>query len=158
MLNLIKSNFVLKNIFSNIKTLIKLKILLYNKILLSKLNINITYYEEQYFLKEFNKKFDLNIENIKAEKMELKNKKLDNTIIDYLNKDVFKNLKYIYLSDNNINDIEGLSKVKFEALEVLNLSDNKISNINILEKVNFINLKVLNLSSNDIEDIRKSKF
>ena len=42
----------------------------------------------------------------------------------------FKELKELYLFNNNISDIKVLEKVKFEKLEKLNLSENKISKIN----------------------------
>ena len=38
----------------------------------------------------------------------------------------FKELKKLYLNNNNISDIKVLEKVKFEKLEVLDLSENKI--------------------------------
>ena len=67
----------------------------------------------------------------------------------------FKELKELYLSNNNISDIKVFEKVKFEKLEILNLSSNfKISDINILENVNFNELKELDLSSNNISDIK----
>ena len=56
----------------------------------------------------------------------------------------FKELKELYLSDNNISDIKVLKKVKFNKLEILNLEHNVISNnINILENINFKELKEL---------------
>ena len=43
-----------------------------------------------------------------------------------------------------------LEKVNFKELEELYLSENEISDINILEKVNFKELKELDLSKNKI--------
>ena len=45
----------------------------------------------------------------------------------------FKELKELYLYENNISDIKVLENVKFEKLEILNLSYNEISDMLILE-------------------------
>ena len=100
---------------------------------------------------EFNKKFNLNINN-KTEKLDLR----------YKGKECIKNLenlkliklKELNLYDCNISDVGFLEKVKFEKLEKLDLGKNKISNITILEKVNLKELKELNLNNCNISDIR----
>jgi len=61
-----------------------------------------------------------------------------------------RELNILDLSNNKISDIYFLEKVNFKEL---NLCHNKISDINVLEKVNFKELKELNLSYNEISDI-----
>ena len=139
------SNNYNKGIFLNypIKEFIKLN---YNK----RIDIN----ENEMLLKEFNKKYNLNIKDTKINKLELSLKILGDEGLKYLCKIEFKELKELNLSANNITDIKSLEKAKFEKLEKLNLSYNNISNIDILEKLNFKELKELDLSSNNISDIK----
>ena len=107
------------------------------------------------YLKEINKKYNLNIKDINITKLDLRSKKIGNDGLNNLFEKIhFKELKELMLSENNISDINFLEKVKFEKLEKLDLSNNKISNIDILEKVNFKELKELDLYSNKISEIK----
>ena len=105
-------------------------------------------------LKEFNKKYNLNIRDTKIEKLDLRWKGLGNGGLEDLCKIEFKELKELILNNNNISDIKILSKAKFKKLEILDLSQNKISNINIFENINFKGLKQLYLCYNNISDIK----
>ena len=105
-------------------------------------------------LKEFNKKYNLNIRDTKIEKIDLRWKGLGNIGLEDLCKIEFKELKELILNNNNISEIKILEKAKFEKLEILDLSQNKISNINIFENVNFEDLKQLYLGYNNISDIK----
>ena len=116
---------------------IELKLLKYNKKMMNKLNIEKEDFEQFILLKEMNLKFNLDIKDIDIEKLYLRNKNLDNDIIDYLT-----NIKFNKL-------IRGIKNVKFEKWEYLNLFENNIININ-LEKVNFKELKELCLGKNKI--------
>ena len=104
-------------------------------------------------LKEFNKKYNLDIKDINITKLDLSYKYIGNDGLKYLCEKLnFKELKELNLSNNNISDIKVLEKVKFEKLEILDLGTNRISNIDILEKVNFKELKKLYLYDNNISD------
>ena len=105
-------------------------------------------------LKEFNKKYNLNIRDTKIEKIDLRWKGLGNIGLEDLCKIEFKELKELILNNNNISEIKILEKAKFEKLEILDLSQNKISNINIFENVDFEDLKQLYLGYNNISDIK----
>ena len=104
-------------------------------------------------LEEFNKEFNLKINDNNIEVLNLSDKNYDNKIIDSLYKIELTNIKELKLDYNNINDIKSLSKVKFVNLQILLLKKNKISDISVLEKVNFTNLKILNLGNNNIVNI-----
>ena len=90
---------------------------------------------------------NLNVGNIINEK-----KFMDEYDILYSN-NIFKNIRSLNLTNNNISDINILEKIKFEKLEKLYLDNNKISDINILEKVRFKELKELYLNGNNITNI-----
>ena len=90
---------------------------------------------------------NLNVGNIINEK-----KFMDEYDILYSN-NIFKNIKILNLTNNNISDINILEKIKFEKLEKLYLDNNKISDIKILEKVRFKELKELYLNGNNITNI-----
>ena len=154
MLNKVRSLKILNIILGILKMRIKLKLLKYNKKILKKLNIKKEDFEQFIFLKEINRKFNLNIKDIDIKELNLENKNLVTDIIEFLSKIKFNALKVLNLFKNKISDIKVLEKVKFEKLELLNLNENNISNIDILEKVNFKELKELGLSKNKIEDIK----
>ena len=105
-------------------------------------------------LKEFNKKYNLNIRDTKIEKLDLRWKGLGNGGLEDLCKIEFKELKELILNNNNISDIKILSKAKFKKLEILDLSQNKISDINVFIKINFKGLKQLYLCYNNISNIK----
>ena len=112
------------------------------------------YNDNEILLKEFNKKYNLNINNTKIKKLDLSFYNLGNEVLKDLCKIEFKELKELCLFRNKISDIKVLENAKFEKLEILNLGSNEISDINILEKVNFKELKELDLCDNKISDIK----
>ena len=109
--------------------------------------------QNEILLKQFNNKYKLNIKDTGITELDLDNYNIGNEGLNELSKINFKELKKLYLNNNNISDIKVLEKVKFEKLEVLALGGNKISDINILGKVNFKELKQLGLDNNNISDI-----
>ena len=177
MLDNVKSKYILKEIFDIIKNKRKLKIIKYNKKIKIKLDINKGDFEKYIALKEFNKKYDINIEDIdlkvlmlnwrnirnmdlkdlviinfkKLEILDLSGNKISN--INILEKVNFKELKKLNLSYTEVSDIEILVKVNFNELQKLDLSGNKISTLNSFEKVNFKELKEFNISFTQISDI-----
>ena len=89
---------------------------------------------------------ELETYNVKSEKIELKNKNLEeiSCILDY------KNVKELDLRWNKISDLKPLEKL--EKLEVLKINFNQIEDITPL--LNLKNLKELWLHNNNIKDIR----
>ena len=150
MLDNVKSIYIINEIFGNMRNKRKLNIIKYNKRILIRLNINKEQFENYIILKEFNKKYNTNIEDIDIKQLNLKSKYIRNEGLKIIFKIEFKELKELYLSGNEISDINILEKVNFKELKELNLSSNEISDINILEKVNFKELKVLYLSGNNL--------
>ena len=161
MLVKIRSKYIIKEIFNNMKNKRKLNIIKYNKKILGRLNINKEQFENYITLKEFNNKYYTNIEDIDLKELNLSNKNIDYEGLKDLVKIKFKELNKLNLSENEITDINILERVNYKKLKELNLSYNQISDINILEKVNFHELEKLNLSYNQISDInllKKVKF
>ena len=115
--------------------------------------IKLNFYNE-FLLKEFNKKYNLNIKDTKINKLDLRWKKLGNAGFEDLCKIEFKELKELILNNNNITDLRPLGKVKFEKLEILDLSQNKISDINPFENSHLGELKQLYIGYNNISDIK----
>ena len=118
------------------------------------LNYVIKDFIKKEILKNFNKKYNCDIESIKTNKLSLYKKNIKNEGLKYLSQIKFEGLKELDLSYNNISDINRLKNFEFKKIEILNLGDNKISDINILEKVNFKELKELDLSYNKISNIK----
>ena len=111
-------------------------------------------YNSEQLLKEFNDSYHLYIKDTNIIKLNLGFANIGNEGLKDLCKIEFKELKTLYLSNNNISDIKVLENAKYEKLEIINLGENKIFDINILEKVKFKELKVLYLYSNNITDIK----
>ena len=111
-------------------------------------------FDNEFLLKEFNKKYNLNIKDTKINKLDLRWKKLGNAGFGDLCKIEFKELKELILNNNNITDLSPLGKVKFEKLEILDLSQNKISDINPFENARLGELKQLYLGYNNLSDIK----
>ena len=126
MLDNLKSKYILQEIFEKIKNKRKLNIIKYNKKVMIKLDINKEDFEMCTTLKEFNFKYNTNIQDIDIKKLNLSEK---------------------YISNEGLKD---LNKIKFKGLNELNLDENEISDINILEKFNFKELNILDLSGNKI--------
>ena len=97
MLNKLRSKKILNLIFKNIKALNKLKTIIYNKKLQQRLNITKKDFQEYSLLQEFNKKYDLKIEEINIESIKIKNIDLNIGFIEDMNKIKFSNLKDLIL-------------------------------------------------------------
>ena len=129
-----KSKYILQEIFEKIKNKRKLNIIKYNKRVMIKLDINKEDFETYITLKEFNVKYNTNIQDI--------------------------DIKTLNLSGRNIRNegLKDLNKIKFKGLNELNLDKNEISDINILEKFNLKELKELDLAwNNDLSNIKVLK-
>ena len=127
----------------------KLNIIKYNKKILNRLDINKEHFENYIALKEFNNKYDINIEDIDIKELNLENKNIGNEGLKSLFQIEFKELNKIILSGNELSDINIFEKINFEKLNELNLSNNEIkiednnSLINILKsKIKDIKIKV----------------
>ena len=134
MLDNVKNKYIIKVIFRNVKNKRKLNIIKYNKRILARLNINKNDFENYIVLKEYNDKYDTNIEDFDIEELNLNGKNIGNPGLKSLFKVDFKKLKTLDLSDNKISDINVLEKINFGELVALDLSNNSISNIKLLEK------------------------
>ena len=75
MLDNVKSKYILKEIFVNIKNKRKLNIIKYNKKLKINLDINEKNLEIYITLKEFNNKYKINIEDIDIKRIKIKYRK-----------------------------------------------------------------------------------
>ena len=125
MLKEIKSKYILKSIFSYLKSRFKLKIIKHNKKLLNKLNISKKTFEKYILLKELNEKYKVNIQDI------------DIKILSFdFNEKIIKILNQLELKELNLLDLsqKGLKKINFFQdlllnFKELNLSDNRIVNI-----------------------------
>ena len=115
-----------------------------------------TFFNNKEKLKEFNRRFNTQLKDIKVAKLDLSKKWIGDEGLKCLCENInFKELKELNLSWNKISDIKILKKIKFKRLEKLDLSFNKISdNINFLENMYFKELKELYLSNNNISDIK----
>ena len=173
MLNRVQSKYILDKIFENIRNKRKWNIVKYNKRIRDRLDIDKKIFEEYLILKEFNMKYDLNIDDFDIKELNIRRKYIRNEGFKYLSKLDFKELINLDLSENEIliytdklkgvnyqklrelylNVINFLEKENLKQLEKLNLSHNKIFNIDILAKVNFKELKELDLSYNEISII-----
>ena len=153
MLNGIKSKNILVLILRLIKCRLKLKIIKYNKSIKDKINIKIKDYEDFNLLKELNKKYNLDIQDIETQILDISEKQTGDEIFDYLNQIGFNDLIEINLSKNEITKLELLESPKFEKLKILRLNNNELSDINFLEKINFKELKEIYLDYNHISNI-----
>ena len=153
MIDNVKNKYLLKKIFEKIGNKRKLNIIKYNKRIKVKLKINKNDFEIYATLKEFNDKYNSNIEDIDNKDINLSLRNIGNEGLKNLVKIKFKRFKELNLSYNNISEINVFEKVDFKQLNKLDLRYNEISDINILEKINFKELKKLNLGYNKISDI-----
>ena len=107
MLDNVKSEYIVKEIFKKIKNKRKLNIIKYNKRIKNRLNISKDDFEIYINLKEFNIKYKTNIEDIDI-----------------------KEINLCFYSE--ISDILKLEKAGFNKLEILIMKDNEISDVNPL--------------------------
>ena len=84
MLDNVKNKYIIEIIFRNMKNKRKLNIIKYNKKILARLNINKNDFENYLGLKEFNDKYDTNIEDVEIEKLNLNEKNIGNEGLIYL--------------------------------------------------------------------------
>ena len=103
-------------------------------------------------IEEYKKKFNLNIKE-NSTQLKLCGKNYNNDILDYLSNYNLKDLKELYLYNNNIDNIIRFKDIKCEKLQILHLAGNKIKDINVLQQVDFKDLKKLDLMKNEITDI-----
>ena len=89
----------------------------------------------------------------KEAKLSLRNRNLGDKEFKLISKMMFKNLKEIDVSGNNIKNIEPLNEMNLPHLEYLNMSDNQIANIKPIAELNAKNLKEISLQNNNILDI-----
>ena len=156
MLDNVKSKNIIKEIFRNIRNKRKLNIIKYNKRILIRLNINKKEFENYIKLKEFNKKYNTNIEDIDIKQLNLEDKNIGNEGLKILFKIEFKELKELNLSRNEISDINILEKVNFKELKELYLSHNTITYIKFLDEIKFEKLVKLDLKKNKIDKNQNS--
>ena len=71
MLDNVKSIYIINEIFGNMRNKRKLNIIKYNKRILIRLNINKEQFENYIIIKEFNKKYNTNIEDIDIKQLNL---------------------------------------------------------------------------------------
>ena len=131
MLENVKSKFIIEKIFEKINNKRKLNIIKYNKRILARLNINKKNFEIYEILKEFNDKYETNIEDIEIKELNLNKEYIGNEGLKDLIEIKFKQLIKLDFSYNNISDINILAKVNFKELNILILSENEISDIKI---------------------------
>ena len=93
-----------------------------------------------------------NIENKSIERLDLSGTKILNENIKFLLKDDFINLKYLDVSNIQIEDFKSIFDLKYKNLQYLNLNYNNIQNngLLLLAKSNFPQLKNLHLKNNGL--------
>ena len=138
MLDNVKSKYILQKIFEKIKNKRKLNIIKHNKRVMIKLDINKEDFETYITLREFNVKYNTNIQDIDIKTLNLSGRCIRDEGLKDLIKIKFKGLNKLKLSENEISDINILEKVKFKELKVLDLGGNNISDIKVLENVIFL--------------------
>ena len=89
----------------------------------------------------------------KEAKLSLRNRNLGDKEFKLISKIIFKNLKEIDVSGNNIKNIEPLNEMNLPHLEYLNMSDNQIANIKPIAELNAKKLKEISLQNNNIQDM-----
>ena len=90
MLDKIKSEYIIKEIFNDMKNKRKLKIIKYNKRLYNKLDLGKKDFKVYEILQEFNKKYNINIEGIDIRELNLNNCSINIGGLKYLKRIEFK--------------------------------------------------------------------
>ena len=152
MLNNIKSQYILRIIFTYLRKRLNLKLIKYNKNLQVKLNIEIKDFKKYKLLKNVNLKSNLKIQDIDMKILDLRGQKLNDDKLESLNEVEFDKLECIVLNNNKITNLKLLEKYNFEKLY---LDNNIITDISPLKLKTFGNLKELYLSNNKISDIKR---
>ena len=91
--------------------------------------------------------------NGNEKKLSLRNRNLGDKGLKLISKIIFKNLKEIDISGNNIENIKPLSEMILPHLEYLNMNNNQIEDINPIAELKAKNLKEISLQNNNIQDI-----
>ena len=124
MLKEIKSKLNIKIIFGFLLKRKKLKIIKYNKKLLTLLNIQLKDFEDFQILKELKNKYNVIIPDIEIDILKLQDKKDIIGILETIKEINFIGLKSLDISSNDILDITILEQLKLDNLEYLNLNEN----------------------------------
>jgi Leucine-rich repeat (LRR) protein len=111
-----------------------------------------SYKAQKEAIKSLQNEFRIDL-NGNEKKLSLRNRNLGDKGLKLISKIIFKNLKEIDVSENNIKNIEPLNEMNLPHLEYLNMSDNQIANINPIAELNAKNLKEISLQNNNIQDI-----
>ena len=111
-----------------------------------------SYKAQEEAIKLLQNKFNIDL-NGNEKKLSLRNRNLGDNGLKLISKIIFKNLKEIDVSGNNIKNIEPLNEMNLPHLEYLNMSDNQIANIKPIAELNAKNLKEISLQNNNILDI-----
>ena len=113
MLENIKSRIIINKIFEYLIKIIKLKLLKHNKSIKGKINIELKDYIYFKLLKDFNNKYDSNIDNTDIGELNLEYKTIRNSGLRYLAQISFNNLKQIIFSENEISNIGTILPTNF---------------------------------------------
>ena len=146
MLGNIENKYILTAIFEFMRNKKKLNIIRFNKRIKEKLNIKKEDYKVYELLEEFNKKYNLNIEDIDIKELNLNESSIGNEGLKYLNKIKFKELNVLNLNTNKISDISILVKVNFKKLNGLYLSNNKINKQENSSLIKYLESKINKIS------------
>ena len=111
-----------------------------------------SYKAQKEAIKSLQSEFNIDL-NGNEKKLSLRKRKLGDKGLKLISKIIFKNLKEIDVSENNIKNIEPLNEMNLPHLEYLNMSDNQIANIKPIAELNAKQLKEISLQNNDIQDI-----
>ena len=104
-------------------------------------------------IKSLKEQFNIKNINCNEEKLSLSKRNLGDNGFKLISKIIFRNLKEIDVSGNDIKDIEPLNNMILPDLEYLNMSYNKIENIEPIAELNSKKLKEICLQENNINDI-----
>ena len=157
----INSHYIIDILLNNLRHKRKLNIVKYNKEILFRINITEEDFKIYLHLKEFNTKFNLNIEDIDVPELCLKHKRLGNEGLKYLSKIKFKGLKLLDLrliSFKNV-DVRGIdfrgTNASINPREVYNmdLSGCKFDDKNITDWIDYDGVNITNTILNDLDNI-----
>ena len=122
----IKNKYILNRVFSYLKYGLKLKILKHNKHLMNKLNISIKDFENFQLIKELNQKYNIDIQDIDVEELNLNLKGKINEAINIITQLKLEELKVLDLTQNELGNIDFLPQFMCKNLEILNLQQNRL--------------------------------
>ena len=114
--------------------------------------LEISYKAQEEAIKSLQNEFTIDL-NGNEKKLSLGNRNLGDRGLELISKIIFKNLKEIDISGNNIKNIKPLSEMILPHLEYLNMNNNQIEDINPIAELKAKNLKEISLQNNNIQDI-----